>query len=40
MAARRLGHVTNSYGSDSSTISHDAKLPGDTLRHADNAEGA
>ena len=40
MAAWRLGHVTNSCSIAGSIIRHDAKLPDDTLSHADNAEGA
>ena len=38
MAVWRLGHVTNSCSIAGSIIIRDAKLPDDTLRHADNAE--
>ena len=38
MAAWRLDHVTNSCRTDGSIIGRDAKLPDDTLSHADNAE--
>ena len=40
MAAWRLDHVTNSCSIAGSIIRHDAKLPDDTLSHADNAESA
>ena len=38
MAAWRLNYATNSCSIAGRSIRHDAKLPGDTLRHADNAE--
>ena len=38
MAVRRLSHVADSCSIAGSSIRHDAKLPDDTLSHADNAE--